>query len=227
LNWPGDFINKIICGDCLEVMKHIPDRAVDLILTDPQYGVGQSSGTIGKSRSHKIRYETTEDSPQYVRSVCVPAFVESLIKANGRGILTPGPINLCEYPNPDSFGVMYQPATCGMQKWGRADSQPIFFYGRDPRVGLTIQPCSYTVTERPSCPQHPCSKPIRFWSKLVMRGSLESDIILDPFCGSGTTCVAAKQLGRKYIGIEINESYCKIAEDRLRQGELFNVGAGQ
>ena len=47
------------------------------------------------------------------------------------------------------------------------------------------------------------------------------DLILDPFLGSGTTAVAAKQLGRKFIGIEINMDYCRIAEDRLRQEELF------
>ena len=55
----------------------------------------------------------------------------------------------------------------------------------------------------------------------VQLHSAPGDIILDPFAGSGTTLVAAKQLGRKYIGIEINSDYCRIAEDRLRQEELF------
>ena len=67
---------------------------------------------------------------------------------------------------------------------------------------------------------HPIIKPLK-----VMKWCLslfpDCDIICDPFAGSGTTLVAAKQLGRKFIGIEIDPGYCKIAEDRLRQEELF------
>ncbi len=67
---------------------------------------------------------------------------------------------------------------------------------------------------------HPTMKPIA-----LMRWCLELsgdvNLILDPFLGSGTTAVAAKQLGRKFVGVEIEEKYCKIAVDRLRQEELF------
>ena len=68
---------------------------------------------------------------------------------------------------------------------------------------------------------HPCPKPIEVMKWLVSRCSLGNDIILDPLCGSGTTLVAAKQLGRKFIGIEISEKYCEIARGRLRQEMLF------
>ena len=70
--------------------------------------------------------------------------------------------------------------------------------------------------------EHSCPKPIKFWSKLLLRGSVkDSDTILDPFMGSGTTLVAAKMLGRKATGIEISERYCQIAKDRLAQEILF------
>jgi site-specific DNA-methyltransferase (adenine-specific) len=62
---------------------------------------------------------------------------------------------------------------------------------------------------------HPTVKPIKLMSYLVALGSRRDDIVLDPFMGSGTTCVAAKMSGRKYIGIELNKDYYAIAEKRI------------
>ena len=64
---------------------------------------------------------------------------------------------------------------------------------------------------------HPTQKPIRLFGKIIQDFSNESDIIFDPFLGSGTTAIAAKQLKRNFIGIEISEKYCQISKDRLRQ----------
>jgi len=62
---------------------------------------------------------------------------------------------------------------------------------------------------------HPAPFPIELPYRLIKLYSYPGDIILDPFCGSGTTCVAAKMLGRRYIGIDISEKYCQIARQRL------------
>jgi site-specific DNA-methyltransferase (adenine-specific) len=64
---------------------------------------------------------------------------------------------------------------------------------------------------------HPTVKPIKLMAYLVAMGSRPGDIVLDPFCGSGTTCVAAYLLGRKFLGIEIDKEYHNIAEARLRE----------
>lgn len=74
--------------------------------------------------------------------------------------------------------------------------------------------------ERPEERYHTTQKPLEVmeWCLQFMP---DSQIVLDPFMGSGTTCVAAKQLNRKYIGIEISERYCRIAEQRLRQEILL------
>ena len=64
---------------------------------------------------------------------------------------------------------------------------------------------------------HPTVKPIKLMSYLIMLASREGDIVLDPFVGSGTTCIAAQNLNRKYIGIDKSEEYCKIARARLKQ----------
>ena len=67
---------------------------------------------------------------------------------------------------------------------------------------------------------HPCSFPLEIPRRLICSSSDEADIILDPFMGSGTTLVAAKELHRKAIGCEIEEAYCEIAANRLAQGVL-------
>ena len=63
---------------------------------------------------------------------------------------------------------------------------------------------------------HETVKPLKLMSFLITMGSREGDIVLDPFAGSGTTCVAAKELKRKYIGIELDEYSCKTGEARLK-----------
>lgn len=68
---------------------------------------------------------------------------------------------------------------------------------------------------------HPTVKPLPLIEKYMLIGSKENDRILDPFMGSGTTLVAAKLLNRNATGIEISPEYCKIAENRLRQGVLI------
>ena len=62
--------------------------------------------------------------------------------------------------------------------------------------------------------KHPAEKPRNLVGRLAQKH--DANIILDPFCGSGTTCVTAKKLGRRYIGIDISPEYCEIARERIR-----------
>ncbi|GAH79191.1 unnamed protein product, partial [marine sediment metagenome] len=70
---------------------------------------------------------------------------------------------------------------------------------------------------------HPTVKPIKLMSYLIILGSRPNDIILDPFVGSGTTCIAAKMLGRKYIGFDDDEGYIEIAQCRLGAAEAVLI----
>jgi DNA modification methylase len=121
---------------------------------------------------------------------------------------------------PDDVGCIYQPASVGASKWGHPSGQPIFYYGKDPYPCL-FKKTSWVLTESPPKNGHPCPKPEKFWTQLTERCSKPGETILDPFMGSGTTLRAAKDLGRKAIGIEIEKKYCEIAAQRLRQEVLI------
>lgn len=215
MKYPDDYVNKIICGDCLEIMKGIPDKSIDLVLTDPPYGIEGRSGYISLCRKRKNQYSSNfVDNEEYILTTVIPIFKESQRVAK-RIIITPGSKYFCHYPNPDSYGNLNQRATVSMQKWGRADSQPIFYYGKDPRAGKTIQFCSVDNNTSDNIENFPCPKPLKIWKWLLERGSLKGELVLDPFLGSGTTAVACKELGRRFIGIEINPDYCQIAQKRV------------
>lgn len=70
---------------------------------------------------------------------------------------------------------------------------------------------------------HPTQKPIQLMKALIELTTKEEQVVLDPFCGSGSTLVAAKQLNRKYIGIESNPEYCKIAEERIENEKDVHI----
>ena len=66
---------------------------------------------------------------------------------------------------------------------------------------------------------HPTQKPEKLIAKLILASSNKGDFVLDPFLGSGTTSVAAKKLGRKYVGVELDPTYCAWAEKRLENAD--------
>jgi len=211
-------------ADCREILMGLE---FDAVATDPPYGVNgaQNSKTVRARGHRKNEYTLFEDSVEYVVSVAVP-IIEWLVGCHIPTVLTPGNRCLTHYPQPDSFGAIYQPASVGLQPWGRADAQPIFYYGKSPHGGMMLpsQRCSFVNTtglakgERSG---HPCPKPLHLWTQIVRSCSADSDVMCDPFMGSGTTLRAAKDLGRHAIGIEVEEKYCEIAARRLEQ-EVFD-----
>ncbi len=214
-------------GDCREILTEID--AVDFMLTCPPWGVkaeliSKTAKRLAWSISGERRknaYGQFDDSPESVWSCVIPAIKTALLNVK-RAIITPGNRCLTMYPPPDSFGVFYQPASTGLQRWGRCDAQPIFYYGAFPRESRMIPGTnlSFVLTESPEANGHPCPKPIDAWMKLMTIGSVDGETVIDPFMGSGTTLRAAKDLGRKAIGIEIEERYCEIAARRMAQEVL-------
>jgi site-specific DNA-methyltransferase (adenine-specific) len=201
-------------GDCLEAIKKIDLGPDVVVITDPPYGINGGHGHINKLRGKGNYSSDFEDTPEYLESVVVP-FIKHLIASCGSVILTPGNKNFSLYPQPDSFGCFYQPAAVGLQTFGNLDAQPIFYYGKNATKKNMGTPCSYQLTERPEKNGHPCVKPIKAWTKLVVNMTLPGQTVLDPFMGSGTTGVACIETGRNFIGIEKAPDYYEIAQKRL------------
>lgn len=199
---------EIYCGDCREVLPTL--GRVDACVTDPPYGVN-------------FDYEGFDDTPEYVVNVAVPV-IKFAIEKGWRATLTSG--NKCAwlYPKPDDFGVWFNPASTSFGKWGFNLAHIILYYGRDPKP-RTSASSVWSLHDRAEPNSHPCSKPLPFMKWLVNKSSLDGETILDPFMGSGTTGVAAVNLGRRFIGIEIDERYYSIARKRileaLAQPDMF------
>jgi len=188
----------------LEVMKWIPDKSIDLVLTDPPYGIGLNYGN----------YIDTEDNLKKL----IKQFIPELLRIGKVIALTPGNKNIYFYPKPDWILSWIVPQGTGLSKWGFICWHAILVYGKDPYLvnKLGSRPDIIQSNFLKSSKNHPCSKPINIWKKILERCSVKNnDIILDPFLGSGTTAVACKSLGRRYIGIEISPEYCEIARKRV------------
>ena len=191
---------------------------VDLLLTDPPYGIDGARG-VGNRKRGKAKYQHTtwDDTPEYIDDVVLPIIGQSIEKSN-RGIITPGKRHAFRYPTPADMGCFWTPAGIGVSPWGLTAFHIILFYGADPRAGRGGWPTGKMVTERAADNGHPCPKPIKAWQWLLAKGSVkDTDVIFDPFMGSGTTLVAAKNMGRHAIGVEIEEAYCEIAAKGLEQ----------
>ena len=193
-------------GDCLEIMPQL--EPVDLVLTDPPYGIGEAHGK-NKSRgclaiSKDYGIATWDDKP---------IDNGSLLR-----LLSCGDYACC-------FGGNYYliaPSSCWLV-WDKMNGKTDF---ADCELAWTNYPGAVRLKKhrwqgmlrKHKEPRfHPTQKPLDV-IKWAMQLSPKYNTILDPFMGSGTTLVAAKELGRKAIGIEIEEKYCEIAVDRLRQG---------
>jgi site-specific DNA-methyltransferase (adenine-specific) len=195
-------------GDSRELTAHMP--SVDLTLTDPPYGIGEA-------------YASFEDTPACVREL-VAAVIPTCIEKSKRMALTCATRQQGFYPPPSWVLCWLNRAGTGLNPWGFTCWQPILVYGKDPFLehskGSRPDVIEHSEASEPN--GHPCPKPEQFWKKLLVRCSvLETDLVFDPFMGSGTTLRAAKDLGRKAIGIEIEEKYCEIAARRCAQEVLL------
>jgi DNA modification methylase len=194
----------LYCGDCREVLPYI--RA-DVVITDPPYGIG-------------FEYESHDD--QRTKWYALMDSVLPLLRATAPFIVMPS----CGidrlgwwYANHAPTWVLawYKGSPGHLSKIGFNDWESLLVWGRPHKQMHDHFQTRCGFAE----PGHPCPKPIEWATWLISRAAPGRGSVVDPFAGSGTVLEAAKALGRRAIGIEIEPKYCEIAVKRLRQEVLI------
>jgi len=195
-------------GDCREILPLIPDKSVDLVLTDPPYNVGRDYLGADDRRNNYIEW-------------CLSWF--SLLPKPI--VMSVGLVNLpmwYKFVSPDWLFCWFKGNNMGSASkftniglW-----EPFLMYGT-PRIGVDGMYLPI-VPQKGIEKNHDCPKPDKLISFIIGQFK-QYHLLLDPFLGSGTTAYCAKKLNRKCIGIEIEEKYCEIAALRCSQG-VFKLG---
>lgn len=204
-----DSSSTIYHGDCREIVPGLD--IVDIVMADPPYGIDYQSSwrTVDKRK------------PKIVGDHEFPVWLFDLIQPRNAMFVWCRWDNLANLPRPRSL-IAWDKGDHSMgdlrHEYGRRWEACAFY----PKAGHKfIRRPADVIFEPKVCPSnllHPNEKPVPLIAKLL--GANVGETILDPFMGSGTTLVAAKNLGRKAIGIEIDEKYCEIAAKRLSQKML-------
>lgn len=203
-------------GDCLEVMKTMPDKSVDVVITDPPYGIGadkkqnKSAGIKGGTKGgHYKKYHETD----WDYSIPDKSYFDSVFTVSKNQIIFGGNY-FTEFLPPSRCWIVWDKVARvnwpdGEMAWGSYDKGlKIFSYSRaDAYINDIVEKV------------HPTQKPVALMKWVLENYTSESDTILDPFMGSGTTGVACVQTGRNFIGIEIDPTYFAIAEKRIKEAQ--------
>lgn len=218
-------INTIYNEDCLETMKRMPDNFVDLVLTDPPYGMDYQSSR----RTDKFAKIENDVTLEWVEPFMREAY--RVLKNDTHIYLFCNDFAISEFRKiMESVGFRAKRAlvwvknnhTSGDLEGDFANKTEFCLFAHKGRRELAGKRDTNVLQfDRVSVMEHPTQKPKDLIAYLLQKSSNENDIVYDPFMGSGTTARACKDLGRNYIGSEISKEYCDIAEQRLRQGVLL------
>ncbi len=206
-------LDTILQGDCTQVMRQLPSNSIDLVLTDPPYLVNYNDRS-GRSIRNDVHGNWI--APAFAEisrllkpdSFCISFYGWHSVETFMRAWREAGfrPVGHIVWPKPYASSSRYL-AYHHEQAYLLAKGRPPV-----PHTALSdVQPWHYTGNRL-----HPTQKAVQILSPLIEAFSPPGGIVLDPFCGSGSTALAAKRLGRAYLGIEIDPAFVDAAKERLR-----------
>jgi site-specific DNA-methyltransferase (adenine-specific) len=226
--WP-----RLMKGDCLERMKEIESGSVDMILTDPPYELSKSKGggMMGKG-GRKFMQEVKEQG--MINGIDTESFLNACLslfdhKQKFCAVITCSTKQIIEYITwAENSGFQY-----GLGIWHKSNPAPlcnykylndveywIYIKGKKSKILGNYHSKSLVYKSQINKKDkklygHATCKPVELMEKFITNHSTDQQVILDPFMGSGSTGVAAKNLNRKFIGIEMDEGYFNIAKKRI------------
>ena len=239
-----DFVNQIICGECEQVIKAIPDNSIDMIFTDPPYGHNNNNnGDLISRREAALGrgdYVPERDNRPIANDGKEAEELFKLLLPEFNRVMIPGGVCCCccggGGPDPmfarwslymdEIFNfkqmIVWDKGPMGMGWHYRRSYETVLvgvkrgakvkWHDDSKRIENIIRHIGKII---PSKDQHPTQKPVELAEWFINLHSLPNEIILDPFCGSGSTLLAAIKTNRQFIGIDISQEYCELARKRI------------
>ena len=214
-------LDKLYLGDCMEIMKQLPDKSVDYIITDPPYGIGINKMGFVKSGAIKVggayRNDYSNSPTKWDERGLTKECFKEMQRVSKHQIIFGG----------NNFASILPDSRCWIV-WDKRTH---------PKYNNDFADCelAWTSLNKPSRiirflwsgmlqqdmknkekRYHPTQKPVKVMQKIIEMFTEKGQIILDPFMGSGSTCIACTQSGRHFIGIEKEKEYYEIAKARLK-----------
>ena len=248
LKYPADFVNRNVCGDVIKTLQQIPDGSVDLVVTSPPYnlknstGNGMKDGRGGKWSKAALMngYEEHHDNMPHDEYV---AWQRECLKEMLRVTKEDGAVfynhkwrvqgGLLQDRHDIVEGFPVRQIIIWRRKGG-INFNPGYFLPTYEVIYLLAKPKFKLAPKASSLGdiwefnqemknKHPAPFPVKLIERII--GSTTGKLVLDPFMGSGTTAIAALNLDRDFIGIELSQAYCDMADERIKnhlaQGSLL------
>ena len=233
---PATTINQIQQRDAIEGLKSLPDNSIDLVVTDPPYNIAsRTRATLqdGKIVSTMVAWGAWDTFVPFDYDILIRQLISEayrVLKPNGSFYMFTAREQNGHYVRlAVERGFTYRNQLVMIKKnplpsfaksnWRSGFEICMYLTKGKPAAFnfLSQQECVNTFAYANSRKQtkHPTEKPLAFIKRLVDVSSRPGDVVLDPFMGSGTTAVAARELGRKFVGFDTSEEYVAMARNRL------------